>query len=71
MNRKKPYQSKHFSTNFKTPVGFTVFYLFPTIEFFMDTGFDDDCCLDIRFEWLFWSFTVSRYWAKEKENDKK
>ena len=46
------------------PNPFIIFYVFPTIELFLDLDEEDeDSCFDISFRWLFWTFTISKYWG--------
>lgn len=43
---------------------FTHFYLLPTIAFeHYDVGFEEDQSFDISFKWLFWYFTITKYWG--------
>ena len=55
--------SLYFCKHYKTVMNMTTFYLLPTVEFFLDKSFDDDQGFDIKFEWLFWSFEISKCWG--------
>ena len=58
----------NFSNNFRTPADFTSFYLLPSISFFKDK-IQNEYTLDIIFEWLFWSFSITRYWNTEEKGN--
>ena len=43
----------------------THFYLLPTITFeHWDVGYEVDQSFDISFKWLFWYFTITKYWGE-------
>ena len=54
-------------TNYKredTLFPYVTFYLLPTIEYSrIDSFGEEDNEIDINFKWLFWQFTISRYWG--------
>lgn len=56
------YAGKNYKKDFG---GWIYFYLLPTIHYRQfDIGYKDDQSFDIEFAWLFWCFTISRYWGE-------
>ena len=53
-----------FLNNFRTIVGYTRFFVLPTIEVFKDHSFDSNS-LSISFAWLFWEVYISKGWWDE------
>ena len=67
-NKKKGVQwgisaGKNYSKDKAYP--FVKFYLLPTVEYeHYDIGsYEEDESFDINFVWLFWYFSISRYWG--------
>ena len=56
----------NFSNNFRNAAGFTSFCILPNVSLCKD-NIQNEHTLSIIFEWLFWSFSITRYWnTKEK-----
>lgn len=68
IRRYKNNVSLYLCNNYRTEIGITKFYLFPTVEFYIDKTLDDDQGIDVKFEWLFWSFEISKCWGSVYEN---